>query len=492
MSVLDGLPPATFPGRVRRLLGRPAPGGRRADPSLSLDAWAEMFTFGGAGYGFFPSQTLGVGEERIDGGFFGYVQGAYKGNGVVFACIVARMLLFSEAAFRFQQIRDGRPGRLFGTPALRLLEEPWAGGTTGDLLSRAITDVDLGGNFFAALIDGQLRRLRPDWVTIVAGSRSGADGGSWAPDVELIGYVFHPGGPNSGKTGIPFLPNEVLHWAPIPDPGYQFRGMSWLTPVLHEVMADGAATRHKKAFFENGATVNMVVSLDPAISPENFEKWVALFEKDHRGAENAYKTLFLGGGADVKPVGADMRQLDFAAVQGHGETRVCAAARVPPIIVGLSEGLESATYSNYGQARRAFSDGTMRPLWRSFAGAASAVMQVPAGARLWYDDRDVPFLQEDLRDAAQIQNLEAQTIANLIREGYEPESVVAAVENANWSLLKHSGLISVQLHSPGDEPAPAAGEDTPDASTGAGAAESAPSANGNGAAAGRASLTGRG
>lgn len=481
MTVLDGLPPAVAPAVVRRWLGREPV---RQDPSLSFNAWAEMFQFGGMGYGVFPTQTLAAGEERIDGGFFGYVQGAYRSNGVVFACITARMLLFSEVAFRFQQIRDGRPGRLFGTPALGILESPWEGGTTGDLLARAITDVDLGGNFFAAMIGGQLRRLRPDWVTIVAGSRSGAEGGSWAPDVELLGYVFHPGGAASGKTGIPFLPNEILHWAPIPDPGFQFRGMSWLTPVLNEVMADGAATRHKKAFFENGATVNMVVSLDPAISPENFEKWVALFEKDHRGAENAYKTLFLGGGADVKPVGADMKQLDFAAVQGHGETRVCAAARVPPIIVGLSEGLESATYSNYGQARRAFSDGTMRPLWRSFAGAASSVVKVPSNARLWYDDRDVPFLQEDLRDAAEIQGREAQTIATLIREGYTPESVVAAVENANWSLLEHSGLISVQLHSPGDEPSPGA-------PTGAGAASSAPSGNGA-ASAGLTSLIGRG
>jgi hypothetical protein len=56
-------------------------------------------------------------------------------------------------------------------------------------------------------------------------------------------------------------------------------------------------------------------------------------------------------GADVKTVGADLQQVDFKQVQGAGETRICAAARIPPIIVGVSEGLDSATYSNYGQAR---------------------------------------------------------------------------------------------------------------------------------------------
>jgi hypothetical protein len=104
----------------------------------------------------------------------------------------------------------------------------------------------------------------------------------------------------------------------------------------------------------------------------------------------------------VKVVGADMRQLDFKATQGAGETRICAAARVPAIIVGVSEGLESATYSNYGQARRAFADLTMRPMWRDFAHSLATIVQVPSDSELWYDDRDIPFLQEDVKDEAEI------------------------------------------------------------------------------------------
>jgi hypothetical protein len=156
----------------------------------------------------------------------------------------------------------------------------------------------------------------------------------------------------------------------------------------------------------------------------------------------------------VKTVGADMQQVDFASVQGHGETRVCAAARVPPIIVGLSEGLESATYSNYGQARRAFADLTMRPLWRNVAGSLARLVNVPAGAELWYDSRDIPFLQEDQKDAAAIQQTKAVTIRELINAGYEPESVVKAVEADDYGLLKHTGLVSVQLQEPGAQIVP--------------------------------------
>lgn len=420
---------------------------RSADPQISLGEWASFFNFGGLQYPLMLNQTLVGDQERVDPTFQGYVQAGYKANGIIFACMLSRLLVFSEATFRFRRVVNGRPGSLFGTSALKPLETPWPNATTGDLLGRAIQDADLAGNFFGLAHRGGIKRLRPDWMTIVVGSQSDAKkGGAWAIDGELLGYAYQPGGPGSGADVELILPEQVMHFAPIPDPLFQYRGMSWLTPVLRELMADSAATSHKLKFFENGATVNQVVSLDASITPENFERWIKLFEKRHRGIANAYKTMFIGGGADVKAIGSDLKAIDFKQVQGHGETRIAAAAGVPPVIVGLSEGLEAATYANYSQARRRFADGTMRPLWRNFAGSASTIIAVPGASQLWYDDRDVPFLQEDRKDAAEIQGREAATIAALIREGYTPDSVVAAVENDNWGLLKHTGLVSVQLH----------------------------------------------
>jgi hypothetical protein len=75
--------------------------------------------------------------------------------------------------------------------------------------------------------------------------------------------------------------------------------MSWLTPVIRRSWAT-AATAHKLKFFENGATPNLIVKLDPSDSAEAFESWSKLFEEKYGGASaNAYKTMFLGGGADA-------------------------------------------------------------------------------------------------------------------------------------------------------------------------------------------------
>ncbi len=230
--------------------------------------------------------------------------------------------------------------------------------------------------------------------------------------------------------------------------------MSWITPIIREVMGDKATTDHKLRFFENGATPNLVVKLD-ITDIAKFNSWVDQMELNHKGSANAYKTLYMGAGADVTPVGTNLEQLDFKNVQGAGETRIAAAAGVPPIIAGFSEGLDSATYSNYGQARRRFADLTMRPLWRNVAGSLQRILPAMPGAELWYDDRDIPFLAEDVKDAIESQGIQASTIRTLSDAGFTSESVIAAVTANDWSRLVHSGLFSVQLQAPGTTAPPA-------------------------------------
>jgi hypothetical protein len=143
-------------------------------------------------------------------------------------------------------------------------------------------------------------------------------------------------------------------------------------------------------------------------------------------------------------------------VQGAGETRIAAAAGVPPVIVGLSEGLQAATYSNYGQARRRFADNTMRPLWRNMAGSLETIVPPPTGARLWYDDRDIQALAEDKKDLAEVRALDAQQIRTLSDAGAEWDAVIDAVTTGDYTRLKgsHTGLYSVQLQPAGTVTAP--------------------------------------
>ncbi|MBE4790910.1 phage portal protein [Streptomyces caniscabiei] len=431
---------------------------QRFDLSSALDdaSWST------GGNTYFGLGRPSGGEERASAwDFEAAVRFAYKRNGPIFALMLVRQLVFSEARFQFRQIRNGRPGELFGTQALEVLETPWTGGTTGKLLSRMIQDGDLNGNGFVTNYNpGRLKRMRPDWTIIVTGSEEEPHLAGDAIDGDLLGYGYAPQG--NWDDPVFLLPEQVAHFAPIPDPEFQFRGMSWLTPVVREITADSAATTHKLKFFENGATPQLVVAYDASVTAEKFAKLKAVMDASHAGADNAYKTLFLGGGADVTVAGKDLHQLDFKVTQGAGESRLAAAAGVPPSIVGFSESLAGSSLNagNYTAARRRFADATMRPLWREAAGALSTLVDVPAGAELWYDERDVAFLREDSKDAADIQGVKSRTIRQLMDAGFEPTSVVAAVEADDFALLKHTGLYSVQLQKPGTAP-PGAGPASP-------------------------------
>jgi lysophospholipase L1-like esterase len=393
-----------------------------------------------------PFQTMSGDKEEITHSFAGYVNGAYQSSGIVFALELIRLQVFSQAASVYQRVNSGE---LFTTPSLKLLNRPSPsqGGVT--FRSRALLDADLGGNNYALRRGDRLKRLRPDWVTIVLGNDDPDLEPAEDPESEVVGYLYHPGGPNPQKAPVTYEATEVCQWSPIPDPLAQYRGMSWLTPVVREIQADMQATSHKQRFYQNGATPNMVIKHQIA-DADTMRRWVELFKEQHEGVANAYKTLHLGAGADATVVGNNFQQIDFKAVQGAGETRIAAASGVGAVMAQFSEGLEGSSLNagNYGASRRRLADTVFPHLWMTFAEAYERIVPVPRNARLWYDD-DIQFLTEDALDAANIAQIRANTHRSLLDAGYEPESVKKAVANDDFTQLQHTGLFSVQLQPPG-------------------------------------------
>jgi phage portal protein BeeE len=399
--------------------------------------------------------------ERVASSFEGYASQLMEENGAVAAIIGVRVLAFSLIRFAFQRMRGGRPSGLFSLPGLALLERPYPGGTTQDLLARMLQDVDLAGNAYVTTTTGiggpESVRLRPDWVQIILMPIIKPSGEFLG--YRRVGYTYHEGGIEQCRPEevALFDVKEVAHFAPDPDPSGRYRGQSWLTSVIREVVNDKAMERHKTRYFENAATPALSVSLAESVTPTQFAEFKEKMNIEHRGPENAGKTLFLGGGADVKVIGAQLEQIGFEHLQGRGETRLAARAGVPPVIVGLSEGISQATYSNYSQAMRRFGQLTLEALWGNAAGSLETLVPPPGGdARLWFDTRDVAFLKEDARSRAEVHQIKASTINTYITAGFTPESAVEAVDAEDVSRLVPTGLVSVQLQPPGGAPPTAA------------------------------------
>jgi len=380
---------------------------------------------------------------------------AYKGNGIIFGAILARMSLFSEATFAFQSFRDGSLNGAFTmdgrqNTSLRILENPWANGTTGELLCRMIQDADLAGNAYIWNTGTRLVRLRPDWVTIISELKYDFLGREYR---EVIGYYYEPPEMQRDVEGHPhlFLVDEIVHWSPIPDPEATFRGMSWMTPVAREIMADYGMTEYKIKYLENAASPNLLVRYAARLGTESVKRVRNLIDSRHSGTENAFKTLVLDEGADVTVIGNSMEQMNFTTVQAAGENRILIASGVPGIVVGSKEGLSAATYSNYEQALRRFADITMRPLWRSACAALSKFVKVPVDCRLWYNTTEIAALRQGEKDRAETLYVLSQAAKQLVDAGFERESVVKALQANDMNLLK----VDEQVHAAALTPASA-------------------------------------
>ncbi|MGH3678253.1 MAG: hypothetical protein ACRDU5_21465, partial [Mycobacterium sp.] len=209
--------------RAVRRINPPAPGG---EFRMSLSELIGLVSQSGMGL----QQTIRGDREDPAFGFAQFAATLFAANPVVYGAMKIRKAVFSQASFKY---RRDKTGELFGMSSLRLLERPWPSGTTAELLARMIQHADIGGNSYVLRRGDRLHMMRPDWVSIVMGSRLEPDNPAVAEDAELIGFMYMPMG-SEGSARL-YLPDEVAHFAPEPDPLSHFRGMSWLTPIIREI-----------------------------------------------------------------------------------------------------------------------------------------------------------------------------------------------------------------------------------------------------------------
>jgi hypothetical protein len=375
-------------------------------------------------------------RESLPPQLAGWAQGVISSSAVVFAAMAVRQALFSEAVFQFQAKDDKH---LFGNTSLVKLEEPFGPGTTtGQLLGRLEQDASWTGNAYLWDAPGEDRlvRLRPDWTTIISELVRVPGGGVYR---NKIGYWVEPPKSvlNQGE-GQFYRAADVVHWAPLPDPCADFRGMSWLTPVYRDIAGDDGMTQYKIRYLENSASPNMLIKYQQKLQPGSVDRIRERVTARYGGVDNAFKTLVLDQGADATVIGNSLQQMNFADVHGAGSDRILAASMVPGVLVGL-EPLRGAG-RGYQESMQKLANVWARPQWRSVCGALAQVVDVPVGNRLWFDTSDIAALQDGELERGQSALVSAQALLSLVQAGYTHESAVAAVESRDLSQLQAEPL----------------------------------------------------
>ena len=417
---------------VRVLAGAPAAHERSFPPGWLAAQLADSMRFGGHTY-LLNGQSYGRDETPVLSG----AREALLSNGTVYGIARRRADLFSQGVFAFRRFGRGLPtmADVFTTSALSPLEP------ARPLLEQCELDVACcGGSFWVA--DGStLRNLPAEWVTIVSMSDRHPDDPALAWDARPRGVIYNP----PTLDAEVFMWDEVTAYIPERDPGARWRGMSWLRPAMEDVQSDNGARRYLTRFFDNAATPNMAVVFPPEVVKETVEAFRDVFLSKHEGAERAFRTAFLGGGADLKVIGSTLKELDSQNIRQQVHKDIAAAAGVPIVAAGIEQG----TYANSKESNRALADGKIRYLWASAAEAFAGAVTAPAGSELFVDTSKVAALQADALDDAQTVAQQANTMRTLVDGGYDPDSVTAAVTTGDLGKLVHSGNLSVQLLPPG-------------------------------------------
>lgn len=369
-----------------------------------------------------------------------FAQQANSSSAIVFAAILVRMALFSEATFQLQAKDDKH---LWGrNTLLAKLEEPFGPDTTtSDLLCRMEQDVSLAGNAYIWDAPGEDRlvRLRPDWVTIVS-ERVHVDGGGTYR--RPVGYWWEP--PKSVlDQGEGFLvpAAECVHWHPVPDPVADFRGMSWLTPAMRDIQGDDGMTGYKIKYLQNSASPNLLIRYAQKLQPGTVDSVRERMHARYGGVDNAFKTLVLDQGADVTVIGNSLSQMDFSGVSATGVERILADGAVPGVLVGL-EPLRGAG-RGYQESMQKLANLYARPQWRKACGALSQIVDVPPGNRLWFDTGDIAALQDGELEKSQAALVRGQAVLAHVQSGATLESATKAVDAGDITLLEAAPVPAV-------------------------------------------------
>lgn len=324
----------------------------------------------------------------------------YQRSSAFFACVSALAFAFPEPPLLVYD-DEGDAGQPLPQHGLRrLLRNPMPTMGEAEILATTIVYMAIGGNAYWHKIrgkGGQVVQLKP----YHAGQIMPVPGGpTW-----IRSYLYDAlgsGGMGAAEGTLPSIdPADIVHFKwPSPDPAQPWMSQPPIVAAATEVDADVEASRYVFALLQNDAVPRTVVTI-PADRPLLDGEYERIKEqwKERYGGDRRGDVAVLEAGASVARMSLNLQEMAFEAMAKLPESRIAAVMRVPPIIAGLNVGLDRSTFSNYGEARKAFAQDTLATLWRLVSSEITADLLPEfggmGGVDVRFDLSRVAALQED-------------------------------------------------------------------------------------------------
>lgn len=165
------------------------------------------------------------------------------------------------------------------------------------------------------------------------------------------------------------------------------RGQSPLVSASAEVRQHIEGNNHNISLLVNGGRISLVFHYDEDMNPDDFEATKERIKEQYTGTQNAGKVAVSSGGKlDIKELGINNKDMDFANLQQMARIAVALQYKFPLPLLST----DASTFNNYKEAKAALYDDAVLPLAdRIFGGLSDFLMPRygldPAKIRITYD-----------------------------------------------------------------------------------------------------------
>lgn len=223
--------------------------------------------------------------------------------------------------------------------------------------------------------------LRPDWLKELPSSTK-----------VIGGYKYEPPG-----LTAQFIPTEDVLAFRLFDPLGMFHHWPPVAVASRVGTVDNRTTDYiDKFFIEGGIPPGILktrMKLNDAIVTDIRRRW----SERYGGMSNWMAPAVLDSDAEYQKVGLDFREMGFEVLDARNEARICMVLDVPPIMVSANIGLLRSTFSNYREARLAWWQDSLVPLYKNLKDTLVTGFTDDFGdIETEWDFSSVPALQEEL------------------------------------------------------------------------------------------------
>lgn len=142
--------------------------------------------------------------------------------------------------------------------------------------------------------------------------------------------VYHD---NTGEKPIIRAADEIIHIRTFAEP-MSLRGYSPVAIARDMIETALRRQRFEGRYYVNDARPGIAIKFGELVGPDTAKRWVEMLEAEHRGAENAWRPLVIGGGAEITPFPVSLEDAQFVEAARLTIQEIAGIYQVPKAFVG--------------------------------------------------------------------------------------------------------------------------------------------------------------